>query len=433
MSNDQPRPQQRYSRFSRRDLMPASQPDEQSLEEITTRALHKEPVETTHTARRGIPSTSQPGASSRQTTWSASVSQPAPLPETQESSIPESEAEPQIEHEPHSVADGANAFEQEPLASASVKEVEPEAAPLAASTPLAAPTPVVEASTPANGAAEAAPNGASAKPDNIALKPSPSQATPLQQGQSAAKRVAGFARSKAAPMIANGVLWLAHNLRRRELRKRYSEALVFTHNRLLDRRLERLFFVPTLKAAVTNPAPERGILYDGPVPAAVFNWAFSVLPEDLREYAFIDFHAGRGRTMLLASARDFERIVGFEYNDELFDDLQMNIAQFPRSEMVCRDIDCYRGDIDGIRVPDQPSVMYFSSSWRENMFANIMEHIRQTYQQSPRRMYIILENADNAVTLPKDGIFFKVELPVNVRAKLKLLSPMEFQIYRTTV
>jgi hypothetical protein len=35
--------------------------------------------------------------------------------------------------------------------------------------------------------------------------------------------------------------------------------------------------------------------------------------------------------------------------------------------------------------------------------------------------------------MPKDGIFFKVELPAAVRAKLKLLSPMEFQIYRTTV
>ncbi|MEJ2124445.1 MAG: hypothetical protein P8Y47_06420, partial [Alphaproteobacteria bacterium] len=363
MSNDQPRPPQRFSRFSRRDLMPVSQPDEPSLEEITTRALQSEQSASGHTARRGMPQNSQSLPSVQQTKWSASAAQQPPSQETVES-----EQEPHIEHEPPTPANGAAALEsdyaREEVALETRAETEAPLPPLAASAPLAAPLPAAKAPFPTSSAVEATSDNAKPEP-NGAPKTAPLKIAPLQQGQKAAQRVAGFARSKAAPGIVNGVLWLAHNLRRRELRKRYGEALVFTHNKVLDRRLEQLFFVPTLKAAVTNPAPERGILYDGPVPTTVFNWALSALPEDLREYAFIDFHAGRGRTMLLASARNFERIVGFEYDEELFDDLQMNIAQYPRSEMVCRNLDCYRGDIDGIRIPDQPSVLYFSSAWRE--------------------------------------------------------------------
>lgn len=431
--------------------MPATQPDEQSLEEITARALQSEHTASDSTARRGMPQNPQPSPSRRQNNWSASVSRYTPSHEALDSealnsNVPESDPEPHVEEEPSSAVNGYAGLEHsivnERAASAPVEEAAPEAETAAPSltepAPAASPEPLPASPFPEAAAKSATSDTpatsevATATPDSAA-KSAPLKITPLQQGQKAAQRVAGFARSKAAPMVANGVLWLAHNLRRRELRKRYGEALVFTHNRVLDRRLERLFFVPTLKAAVTNPAPQRGILYDGPVPSVVFNWALSALPEDLREYTFIDFHAGRGRTMLLAAAREFERIVGFEYDDELFDDLQMNIAQFPRSEMTCRNIDCFRGDIDGIRIPDQPSVMYFSSSWREKMFANIMEHVRQTYQQSPRRMYIILENADNAVMMPKDGVFFKIEPPAAVRAKLKLLSPMDFQIYRTSV
>ncbi|MEJ2117067.1 MAG: hypothetical protein P8Y36_03835, partial [Alphaproteobacteria bacterium] len=73
MSNEQPRPPQRFSRFSRRDLMPVSQPDEPSLEEITTRALQEEQSASSHTARRDMPHNPQSLPSAQQAQWSASV------------------------------------------------------------------------------------------------------------------------------------------------------------------------------------------------------------------------------------------------------------------------------------------------------------------------------------------------------------------------
>ena len=157
----------------------------------------------------------------------------------------------------------------------------------------------------------------------------------------------------------------------------------------------------------------------------------ALLPADLRQFAFIDVHAGRGRTALLAAKRNFNRIIAYEYDDQTFDDLSMNIAQFPRSLMACRNIDCGRGDIDGIRMPNQPCVVYFSGAWREAMLPGAMNYVRQTYRQSPRRMYVILENVDEATTIEHDDIFIKLEPALTERLKLRLLSPMDFRVYRT--
>jgi len=247
------------------------------------------------------------------------------------------------------------------------------------------------------------------------------------------KQAAGFARAKVGPAILRSAFWLAHNLRRKEIRRRYGKAVALAHSRVLDRRLEQHFFVPTLKSQRFGPDPKRSILYEGPVPGASFNWALSLVPGDLREYAFVDFRAGRGRAMLLAAKRNFEKIIGYEYDADLYDDLQLNIAQFPRSMMVCRDVQSFRGDRGGISIPEQPCVLYFANAWREELMSGIMNYVAESYRHKPRRMYIILENVDDAVVLPGGNIFHRLELPLGEKLKLRLFSPMDFQVYQSMV
>jgi hypothetical protein len=205
------------------------------------------------------------------------------------------------------------------------------------------------------------------------------------------------------------------------------------HGKVIDRRLEQHFYVSTLGTQRFGPDLDRGIVYEGPVPATAFAWAMSLMPENLREYAFVDFHSGRGRAILLASQRNFERIVGYEYDAATHDDLQMNIAQFPRSKMVCRDVQCYRGDRTGVSIPDQPCVLYFSSAWREDMLPGIMNYVRESYRHKPRRIYVVLENVDDSVVLPPDEVFHRLELPMAEKLKLRLFSPMDFQVYRSQI
>jgi len=238
-------------------------------------------------------------------------------------------------------------------------------------------------------------------------------------------------QDKAVPAVANGALKIAQGLQRKEIRKRYNRLLVMGHTRVADRYLEKLFFVPSRTAEVIDPAPERAIHYDGPIPGPVFKWVMALMPDDLRQFAFIDIRAGRGRTSLLAARRAFKRILAYEYDEETFDDLQMNVAQYPRSYMMCRDIDCYRGDLDGISLPDQPCVIWFSGAWREPMLRGVMNYVRDTYRQSPRRIYVVLENTADDTQLEQDSIFDPVEPLLLERIKLQLLSPMRFRVYRS--
>jgi hypothetical protein len=157
----------------------------------------------------------------------------------------------------------------------------------------------------------------------------------------------------------------------------------------------------------------------------------SAAPEDLKGYAFVDFRAQRGRVMMLAARRNFEKIVGFEYDDQLFDDLQMNVAQFPRSLMTCRNVECLRGDRDGVAIPDQPAVLYFSSAYRERFMSLIMSHVSTSYRLNPRRIYIMLENPHQGATIGQDDIFYRIPLPPRERALMKLFSPIRIEVYRS--
>lgn len=246
-------------------------------------------------------------------------------------------------------------------------------------------------------------------------------------------KVAGAVRTKAAPALVRSAFWVAHNLRRKEIRKRYNRLLVLGHAKIVDRKLERLFFVPSRKAERINPATERGIHYDGPISSAVFDWVMALMPSDLRQFAFVDVRAARGRTSLLAAKRDFNQILAYEYDAEIFDDLQMNVAQYPRSRMTCRNIDCYRGDVDGIALPDRPCIIWFSSAWNEPMISGVMNYVRETYRQSPRRVYVVFENAAPDTTIGQDNIFDSIEPPLGERLKLRLLSPVDFKIYRSLI
>ncbi len=403
MTNDRrPKPVQRYSRFSHStndEVLPPPPPDEPSLTDIAMRALNGNSQPSRRMESRGQPEFAAKG-------WH----QPPP-PEPVEHWEEPKPAQPLPR-----IPNGANGHA--PAARTERRRADP----LAERT--ARPRKVEQRAVEA----EDAPAAKSRFSFKRAPRP---EGEPKQPG--ALGKTVTAVREKAGPALAKTAFWVAHNLRRREIRKRYNRLLVLGHTRVADRKLEQLFFVPTRKAEQMNPAPDRGIHYDGPVPAAAFNWVMALMPSDLRQFAFIDIRAGRGRTAMLAAQRNFNRILAYEYDPETFDDLQMNVAQYPRSRMTCRNVDCYRGDVDGIRLPDQPCIIYFSNAWREPMIEGAMNYVRETYRQSPRRIYVILENAGDDTALAGDNIFDQIEPPLSERLKLRLLSPMDFKIYRSVV
>jgi len=239
---------------------------------------------------------------------------------------------------------------------------------------------------------------------------------------------------EAAGTLAGAVRQLRRGLRLRDWRCRYLAALSMFHWHAFDRRIERLLFIKT-------PGPQSGMEtgedgrktfhYRGPIPRKVLNWALSALPADLKRYAFADLRAGIGRTLLLAAARNFEHATGYAFDSESCAVLEMNLAQYSRSYMRCRDVRALRGDRDGISIPLQPAVLFFPDSLGAGHLGVVLSHLSASLRLNPRPIYLIFENSGPECELDQIRLFRRVPLPALNRIKAQLFSPSNIAVYKS--
>lgn len=238
----------------------------------------------------------------------------------------------------------------------------------------------------------------------------------------------------AAGIFAGAIRRLRAGLRPRDWHCRYLAALSLLHRHAFDRRIERLLFIKT-------PGPHSGMetgtdgrkrsCYRGPIPRLAFDWALSALPADLKRYAFADFRAENGRTLLLAAARNFEHATGYAPDSESCAVLEMNLAQYSRSYMKCRDVRALRGDRDGISIPLQPAVLFFPESLGAGHLGVVLSHLSASLRLNPRPIYLIFENSGPECGLDQIRLFRKVPLPVLNRIKARLFSPSDIAVYKS--
>ena len=76
--------------------------------------------------------------------------------------------------------------------------------------------------------------------------------------------------------------------------------------------------------------------------------------------------------------------------EELHDDAAMNIAQYPRSHMRCRNVECVLGDATEVGPPEGEAIHYFFNPFSREAFAEVLNNIVVSYRHKPRRLYLIL-------------------------------------------
>ena len=117
----------------------------------------------------------------------------------------------------------------------------------------------------------------------------------------------------------------------------------------------------------------------------MFKWALAaVAEEDIGRMSFVDYGAGKGRVMLLAAQHPFTAVGGIEFAEELHDNATMNIAQFPRSRMKCRNVECVLDDAVDITPLDGEAVHYFFNPFAPEIFAEVLKGIVASYHARPR-------------------------------------------------
>jgi hypothetical protein len=245
----------------------------------------------------------------------------------------------------------------------------------------------------------------------------------------------GFAR--AAKVGREKVLpELRERTRPERIAADYRAFLIWLHANLLDSPIERLFFVPTAGhvalEGLTIRGANRALGHDyRPVPNFVFKWAMSAVEDDPARLGFVDYGAGKGRALLLASHYPFAAVGGIEFAEELHDNATMNIAQFSRSRMKCRDVECTLADVADIKPLEGEAIHYFFNPFAPRMFAEVLNGIVESYHAKPRRLYLILVDMDVAEIVHKTGVFQEAELAPTERFMARFLSPYKISVYRS--
>ncbi len=257
-------------------------------------------------------------------------------------------------------------------------------------------------------------------------------------GQNSWLALGTFSKQTLLPRLHRSGRWLRRRLHPSSLVRDYRRVLLLIHKLGPDRSLERLFFVRTSKrvplAVVRVPHQLRRSGHDyRPTPRLVFKWAMEGVPEPVDHYAFVDYGAGRGRVLLMASHYPFEKITGAEIAAELYDDCLLNIAQYPRSLMKCRDVGCEHLSAMRLEGPDQETVFYLNNPFNQAMLERVIGKIVRSYKQNPRRFYVICVDIGARALFEDTGIFHQVAIPWRQRLKLAAFSPYSVSIYRSVV
>lgn len=220
------------------------------------------------------------------------------------------------------------------------------------------------------------------------------------------------------------------------LSRHYQDFLRFVHSSVLDRSIEKYMFVPTGAAAelsnftVRSTHRKWGSPYQA-TPSRVFKWALRALPEDLNRYTFVDFGAGRGRVLLMAAEKNFRKVTGTEFAQELYDDALMNVAQFPRSLMKCRDVDCLKVTATQMPIPDGPAVLYFFHPFDREVFSRVFRNVVTSLNRRPRPIYIVTVDYDVSDLIAQSDFFEEVSFSAFDRAWMSAFSPSKIRVFES--
>src|SRR5258708_19178551 len=111
------------------------------------------------------------------------------------------------------------------------------------------------------------------------------------------------------------------------------------------------------------------------------------IPADFSKFTFVDLGSGKGRVLLMASDYPFQRIIGVEFMPELHCAAIKNVASYSNDHQRCRHIEAVCLDARDFQFPSGPLVVYLFNPFSEPTFAQILENLRLSIEQTALPVY----------------------------------------------
>jgi SAM-dependent methyltransferase len=106
---------------------------------------------------------------------------------------------------------------------------------------------------------------------------------------------------------------------------------------------------------------------------------------------FVDFGCGKGRALILAAHYPFSRVIGVEVAPAMVANAKANIR---RASLPCGhpEIEIWKGSAETFPFPADVSVVFLSNPFRGHTLLNVLENIRESLVEHPRRLQLIYNN-----------------------------------------
>ena len=116
-----------------------------------------------------------------------------------------------------------------------------------------------------------------------------------------------------------------------------------------------------------------------------FRELLGAIPVEHEHYTFIDYGSGKGRALLLAAEWPFKTIIGVEFARELHRIAEDNIRTYQNPGRRCHAIRTLCMDAVEFEIPREPAILYFFNPFSETVLSAVLEKVRKSLEESPRR------------------------------------------------
>jgi len=132
------------------------------------------------------------------------------------------------------------------------------------------------------------------------------------------------------------------------------------------------------------------------VPWIDFNVFFETLDLSYKTMTFIDLGSGKGRSLLLASALPFHKIIGVEFSSKLNQTANENLENFPKEKMKCKTIETICLDAGEFEFPTTDTVLFLYNPFNGPVMEKVINNLRTSYKSNKRRIIVVYFNYVNA-------------------------------------
>jgi SAM-dependent methyltransferase len=151
---------------------------------------------------------------------------------------------------------------------------------------------------------------------------------------------------------------------------------------------------------IESPNVIHGIRYQ-PTPTGAFRQMMNALDIPARDFVFVDFGCGKGRTLLLAADFGFKRVIGVEFSSDLAGVAAANArkARLERQvEVVCQ-------DASEFEPPADKCVFYFFLPFVDPIMSKVVDNIKRSLARNPRQFRIVCYDPPKVGPFEEDPAF----------------------------